>query len=762
MDNKLKEIYRKIFLIILVGLMIITCVYIYLNDSNTLEKSLNHVKGDPIAFNYESGFYNHDLEIKIVKDIELPLATKIYYTIDGNNPTDKSILYENVINLELDSTKTKVIPLKVVLYLDGEYSEIYQKTYVIDNDFDTHIRMNIASITCDYKDLYDYSTGIMVAGKTYDDEIIKNPDAKKQLVGNYRNRGEEWIKSAKMCFFSNDGEILNSLDIGLGISGGTSSSLNIKSLKLIANYKNDNKFKYNAFYTDKDKSKNSMVSEFNNVRLRSGSQDRTITNIKSSFVSKIAEQSNFDGGTTTDRVIVYLNGNFYGIHDFQLTYSESTLARKYSLDDSEKIEKHKSREFEVLNEAGIYDLFKADLNNIENQKKLEKRIDIDNMILYYAINILGNNTDWPDNNYEIWKYNGEYNSNNKYTDGKYRFLIYDTDMYYYSDDLPQSTEGFSTSCFRNILNGTMIRSDDSVFLDIIGVEKYRSKFITVISDLMNTSFDIDNLNSIIDCEYNKIKYLNDDEKRDNYIISMKEKAKNVLEDVDNVMDEYFELTEKYDLTIKCEKGIKAYWNNMEVFEDNSYSNKYYKGVSFEMSYEEYPGYEFDYWLVNDKKIYDKNLNINDELIKEDRIDIKLVAKRNDNIKLIISEINAKDDSDWIKLTNIGEENIELSDYYISDNEKKLLKNQLPKLLLQSGESVIINGNKNYFATGDYICNFNLSQGETLYLYNVNSDEIEDSIVIPRMSSIETYGRYLNSGTYMFFNNMNNVRKISNY
>ena len=57
-------------------------------------------------------------------------------------------------------------------------------------------------------------------------------------------------------------------------------------------------------------------------------------------------------------------------------------------------------------------------------------------------------------------------------------------------------------------------------------------------------------------------------------------------------------------------------------------------------------------------------------------------------------------------------------------------------------------------------NFNLSRRETLSLFY--NDKIIDKLFIPRMSSIETYGRYLDSNTYKFFVNKNNERKNSTY
>ena len=76
--------------------------------------------------------------------------------------------------------------------------------------------------------------------------------------------------------------------------------------------------------------------------------------------------------------------------------------------------------------------------------------------------------------------------------------------------------------------------------------------------------------------------------------------------------------------------------------------------------------------------------------------------------------------------------------------------------------LIINGNKNYYSIGDYISNFNLRKNESLYLYNNFTNMLKDSIKISRMSDIETYGKYLNSNTFVFYNNSNNIRKKTTY
>lgn len=720
---------------------------------------LSHVtKGEAVDFNYKSGFYDKELNIKLKLNNAIPKDAKIYYTLDGDDPTIENDEYKDKILLNLEDVP-RVYSLKVRFFYKNEYSEVYQQTYVIGKNIKNTFTLPIISITSDSHNLYDYNYGIMVPGYWYDKNKETTPQG-QFIRGNYSNG---WTRPAKIVLFGTDGSIYLNQDIGLSISGRTSVALAVKSFFIRANYNSDEKFKLNYINEDTDKSKVSLNNRYNTLKLRAGGQDSYKSNIRASVANRLALESNFYGGTTSDRVIMYLNGEFYGIMDMQEPSSNSVLAKKFSLEDSSKVSKIEGGEKYNFTTAGIYDLFNQDLNNIENKNKLEENVDMDNMILYYSIEILMNNFDWLQSNYDIWKYTGEYDPNNKYTDGKFRFLLFDSDSIFYSPiDFKKDKFQLMTSENPGFYN-------DSVFFDILKYKEYHDKFITVMTDLLNTSFDKENIYKIVDEEYSKVSVENKryistkrNERFDQAIKEIKEGIDYVDYNIPEHMASYFGLSEKYHLNIKTTDGIKVYWNNMEFYANEKYENDYYKGVDIKFNYEEYPGYEFDYWLVNENKIYDKELLVNENLIKDNKVNIKLVAKKTDKQKLIISEVNAKDDSDWIKLTNISNEKVSLNNYYMSDNNKKLLKYQLPDIVLNPGETIIINGNKNYYSLGDYICNFNLSSGEILYLYDYSQKEVVDRLAILRMSNMETYGRYENSNTRIFFNNINNIRKISDY
>lgn len=749
----MKRVY-KISLLLTFTIFFFICFACYFADEReTIEDLDAHIQGDAVKFSMESGYYAETIEISLRKDMEFPWSAEIYYTLDGNNPTQESLKYEHAIELGEDGD-LKVYPLKAVVYYDGNYSKVYERTYIIGKELSYD--MDIVSITSDSINLYDYETGILVPGKTYDDNA--NIGGEGFIQGNYSQRSEEWIRDAHMALFDSDGGLKEERKVGLSVSGGTSASNDVKSLKIYANHTND--ISNDKLIVEFEDCTNliareySFVEEYSSIRLRAGSQDMTNGNIRSAVVSRLAQQSGFDGCTETKRCITFLNGNFYGIFDIQQNYSNSHLAKRFGLENPDYIEKIKWSDFFLWQIPEVAELMMADLNGRKEREALEQVIDMDNYLLYFAVCVLCNNTDWPDNNFEIWRYSGERMPENDYTDGRWRFLIYDTDLTWPSSYLfPEFFEGCREDTFQAIME-SKYRGGVS-FAYVMKSKHYRDKYITIISDLLNTSFTSDNVIGIMKEENAKIcaarEAFYDREFVDFSEQSVEEMIKQAAQrkaEMESNFSTYFGLNQKYDMLLKTTEGIAVSWNNMEIWGDSLYKNKYYYGVDITMSADAYPGYQFLYWSVNGEKFYGRELQITNELIKNDIVEIDAIASPIKENCLIISGISAKGDMDWIQVTNVGRGVEECGQYYLTDDGTDLMRYQLPDIKLRPGESVTINGCKNRREIGEYICNFALKAKETITL----SDGIHryDEVVIPRMTEIEFYGRYDNSNTWKFF------------
>ena len=118
--------------------------------------------------------------------------------------------------------------------------------------------------------------------------------------------------------------------------------------------------------------------------------------------------------------------------------------------------------------------------------------------------------------------------------------------------------------------------------------------------------------------------------------------------------------------------------------------------------------------------------------------------------LKINEISAEDQQsiydedgdfpDFIELLNTSDEDLNISGYFLSDDPDKPSKYQIKNHIMQSGEFLIIFASGKDKDNNGYIhTNFQLSAGETLYLYNKQS-QLVDSVEIPTMPDNASYGR----------------------
>lgn len=704
---------------------------------------------EAVAIDTPSGFYEGPVTVTLKAGAGLPRSVRLYYSLDGNDPTPDSPLYDGSIRLNPQRGPITVYPLKVAVCYKGDCRTVAERTYVVGENASARFSLPVISITCTEENLYDPDTGIFV---------------------HYDNQTEEWLRPSHLTMFDTSGAVLLERGVGLGVSGGTSAAFPVKSLRIEGGETFDARCDELELTLLGSRSAPTLfprISQYNHVRLRSGSQDLYDgCNIRSSLISRLAAQSNFDGCTDTQRCIVYLNGTFYGIMDLQQPYSNSYLGDRYSLPDNDLVEAIKGSEL-IFQNAGFDVWFRADLDKEENRAVLEQNFDMDNLLLYYAIEILANNADWPMNNFEIWRYNGDAVEGNPYTDGRWRFLLYDADLIYFTHMDDTYDAGFFEGCREDIfvsLMENLYRAEGSVFPALMRSAYYRSRFITLVSDLLNTSFRTQNVLSIARQEYALIRseallqlgaeqVAGMDDAYRKMLLSIRERESALRE----AFALYFGVEEQYHADFAAGEGANILWSNQHLGSGQRYENDYYCGVPLTLAARPDPGYTFAYWLVNGRVFYDAELTVSDALAQNGTLTVRAVCRRVQEGALLISEVSARGYDDWFKLTNVGTAGVRLANYYLSDDAAQPLLYQLPDITLEPGGSVYINGRKNTRDLGDYICSFNLKSNETLYLSDAQGARI-DQLTIPKMGERETYGRDLPTGQLVFFDNRAGQRR----
>ena len=763
MKNALKF---RLIIFLLLTFSVILAVYYY-DENRDIRTMASRAKDGVVNINYNSGFYDHALRVKIHRALEVPPFASVRYTLNGDDPTLSSERYHGQLDLSIpDETSGDVLvvyPLKVaVCYPDGQCSQAVNRTYILGRDLASEFDLDVISLATDQSNLYDYYRGIFVDGWTRDASEANKGAGR----GNYHNRNPEWIRDSHLTLFTPTGEIKIDQPVGIMVSGDSSADHEVRSLKIIAN----KKYGYQPFdfdfYQPGDSAAQHLPLTYNSLRLRAGSQDRVLGNIRSAVINTLISQTEFDGYSATKRAIVYLNGKFYGLVDIQQNFSQSFLAKKFGLANNEKVEKVKGSEERVLNDLGVKEFFQTNLNDPQKRAELEKVVDMDNYLQYYALNVACNNIDWGHKNYEAWRYTGQVDDNNHYTDGRVRFLAFDFDFTYFASEEQLHLNGHeSADDTLTILMEKLPAFQESTFPRVMESTYYRDKFLTILQNYLNGPFKQGNVATVINEQkklidqqmqrrFNQEKY----EEYQTGIDEMRQVVATVPERIATSLAHYWSLADKYTLSLATDEGNTISWPGQTLYQGRFYSNDYYIGTNVTLTAHPAPGYDFDHWLLNGEPMPEASsatLVVTADLVRDGTVAVKAISRPRTE-KLFINEAAAEGHRDWIKITNFGQETLPLNEFYLSDTLDNLKLCALPEHDLAPDASFVITGKSSLHVMGDFQCGFNLQSGETIYLQH--GDITIDSLLLPAMNNSESYGRYQQTNERRFFYNRHGERQ----
>ena len=394
---------------------------------------------DIIQFSHQQGFYSNQFSLGISCS---NTDAKIYYTLNGEEPDQNSKLYTGPIliyNREQDDngismirTNPETAPesyvwkepasnifkgtvIKVRAYhQDQDITPLYTMTYLVHPQmFTKYAGLPVISIVTDSTNLFDYYTGIYVAGNFHD----INPDWTWPWgTGNYHQEGDDWERPANMTFFEGNGSVAFQQDVGIRIHGDGSRALPEKSLRIYARSvygKNSINYK---FFEDKD------ISSFKRILLRNGGQDFLTTMITDEVVQSIVKDVDIESQASRP-CIVFINGEFWGIHNIRKRIDEYFLEGNRDVNpDSVNILEIFGAVKEGTNQYYVELMNFIAQNDItidSNYEWVEQHMDIVNYIDYIIVKQFISIYDWPGNNIAFWQENSQ--------NSKWRWLLYDND-----------------------------------------------------------------------------------------------------------------------------------------------------------------------------------------------------------------------------------------------------------------------------------------------------------------------------------------------
>lgn len=613
----------------------------------------NNVLAQSIFINPESGFYTDSVNVEA--DFETDLFT-IYYTLDGSVPDSSDIPYfESVILKETTA-------LRMVAYTLGYQDTMYiDKTYFINEE----TKLPVLSITSDPVNLFSNESGIYVEGTNGIPGYCRDSP---------KNWNQDWEREATLELFEKNREEGFKLNAGIKIGGGCTRLYDQKSLDIFFRSEyGESKLEY-ALFEDKP------IQSFDRLALRSGGQDWYRAIVRNAAAQSIVRYRMDLGYQAFKPVVVFLNGEYWGIHMLREKQNEDFIESNYGFDENALdilTGNSRVKEGSADHYNAMIDFIKQnDITLSANYTWVSDQMDIDQYIDYQIAQIYWANGDWPANNIIFWR--------PQEVGGKWKWLLYDVDMSMGS----HSRGGYDTNILRKLTTTTNNPYESPtwatfLFRSLIENEEFKNKFIQRYSMHMHTTFQPERMQMIVDSVAALIEseipaHGNRWEKSMRLGTGMNwEKHLGVIEYfIDqrptiartNLYD-HFDLIRLHSVQTKVEPVGAGKVYIEDVRSDELEYGLIYQAIPAELKVKANPGYTFVGWsgdISGSNDIIELNITENSEITAH--------FSRNEITEygVVINEINYRsadnyDPEDWIEFYNNSDETIDMSGWVFSDS-----------------------------------------------------------------------------------------------
>lgn len=560
-------------------------------------------------------------------------------------------------------------------------SQTVTKTFLIDPNAATRFHLPILSVSCSDLDLFDYETGIYVPGKLYDETHSQTPpDA------NFKH--EEWERPATFEFFDRYGNLEFTQKAEMKIHGNNSVNWPRKSLRFEAKKKyGEAEFNYSLFPNLQQNSKigDDKLAVFNSFNLRNSGNNWNRNLFLDAMIHKLARHLNCDVQDSR-AVLHFLNGEYWGIMNLRERFDEYYFSEHYDMNPEDVIIANAAKEeishgydYEYKNYSDVETFVKNNsLSEDANLDYLRTKIDIDNYLTHFMLEIYVNNSDFLGNNRKIWrKRTSSYNPTSSFGhDGLWRWIFYDADISFQDPDYDRLSstvvpEQKSTLILRKLLENNDVKNEFiNLFCDNMNTTFLSSRVANII-DSMKTNMDLDMPTHI--ARWKNISLDQSSSILKNFAISRPSYMRQHLK-------KYFALSDTLIFTVNTDfsKGTVAV-NSLIINEGTigladpaqpyPWSGSYFVDVPIRLIACPKEGYAFSHW---------SNGETNDTILVTSKNDITLTAFFVKDTEthldtLIINEINYKSSSafnagDWVELYNPSNNALNISGWFFKDDD----------------------------------------------------------------------------------------------
>ena len=279
------------------------------------------------------------------------------------------------------------------------------RSFLIDPRGTNRYSLPIISLATDRKNFFDPNIGIYVCGNT--------PGC------NYAQAGDDWERPVHIEMFETNGLTAFAQDSGIRMHGNTSFGFPIKALRLHPlNAKNGKPFQYQIF-------PDLPIKEFNRLLLRPSGHDYYLTMMRDGLMQNLVRETGLDMQGYRPAV-VFLNGEYWGIHNIQEAYENQYFASHHPEVDPnavDYIEGYAPSPYAYYGDAIHFNNVIAymqanDLSLDPNYAYVQTQIEVPDYIDYKVAETFYYR--WDIGNHRLWR--------PRTPDGRWRWILFDCDV----------------------------------------------------------------------------------------------------------------------------------------------------------------------------------------------------------------------------------------------------------------------------------------------------------------------------------------------
>ena len=465
-------------IIVLVGLLPVLSLSAF---GQTVEK---------VIFSTPGGFYETSFSLSLECLSELH---HVRYTTNGATPSITSKLYEQPLWLDksmysdsdiytiltsppdlfyLPDSILHCIVIRAAVFDENDncVSKTFTNSYLIRDLDNIDTQLGMLSICADSLALFDFDTGILVPGVHWDSTAPHN-------TGNYYQRGREWERLANVEFYEPDDTTHINQNCGLRTHGAISRIFPAKGLKIYAREEYGKKRFKHRFFDD------TPIESFKHLALKAFAIFWPHSGTNNYLSTQLALQLGIEGAHSRP-IVVFLNGEYWGVYFLQEKTDERYLEDYYDIDIENcniienwygKIDHGSNSNF-----LQMMDWLKdADLADDSNYDELRRLIDLDNFIDYVILETYISNYDWPGNNMRCWQEGN----------GPWRWIFFDGDYAFINEDF----DAFENAIYTGPYTGSNNEQATLLFRKLITNSNFLDQFSSRISVLCHGPLQYDSI-----------------------------------------------------------------------------------------------------------------------------------------------------------------------------------------------------------------------------------------------------------------------------